>query len=140
MKGGYQNQRIKPALAGIAQWIECGLRTKGSLVQFPVRAHAWVVGQIHRRGCMRGNHILMFLSLSFFHINAWLALMRRLLGTWHTTQACALTGNLTSDPLVRKSALSLLSHTSQGVGKFSLIIFQISFQFLALPLLLLAPL
>ena len=27
-------------LAGVAHWIEHGLQTKGSLVQFPVRAHA----------------------------------------------------------------------------------------------------
>ena len=36
------------------------------------------------------------------------------LGTWPTTQACALTANQTGDPLVRRPALSLLSHTSQG--------------------------
>ena len=35
-----------------------------------------------------------------------------LLGTWLITQACALTGNWTSDPL----ALSPLSYTSQGWG------------------------
>ena len=35
-------------LAGVAQWIERGLRVKGSLVQFPVRAHAWVVGRVPR--------------------------------------------------------------------------------------------
>ena len=37
-----------------------------------------------------------------------------LLGTWPTTQACALTGNPTSDPLVCRPELSPLSHTSQG--------------------------
>ena len=42
-----------------------GLQTKGSLVQFPVRAHAWVVGQIPNMGHTRDNHTLMFLSLSF---------------------------------------------------------------------------
>ena len=30
------------ALAGVAQWVECGLQTKGLPVRFPVRAHAWV--------------------------------------------------------------------------------------------------
>ena len=45
---------------------------------------------------------------------AWLPLMRPLQGTWPTTQACALTGNGTSDPLVHRPALSPLSHTSQG--------------------------
>ena len=42
-----------------------GLRTKVSLVRFPVRAHAWVAGQVPSRGCVRGNHMLMFPSLSF---------------------------------------------------------------------------
>ena len=36
------------------------------------------------------------------------------LGTWLTVQACALNGNLTSDPLVHRPALNPLSHTSQG--------------------------
>ena len=45
--------------------LNAGLETKGSLVQFPVRAHAWVAGQVPSRGCMRGNHTLMFLSPSF---------------------------------------------------------------------------
>ena len=35
-----------------------------SLVGFPVRAHAWVVGHIPSRGRVRGNHTLIFLSLS----------------------------------------------------------------------------
>ena len=34
------------ALAGVAQWIECWPATKGSLVRFPVMAHAWVAGQV----------------------------------------------------------------------------------------------
>ena len=51
------------ALAGVAQWIEHGLGTKGSPVQFPVRAHAWVAGQVPNGGHVRGNHTLMFLSL-----------------------------------------------------------------------------
>ena len=37
-----------------------------------------------------------------------------LLGTWPATQACALTGNRTSDPLVRRPVLNPLSHSSQG--------------------------
>ena len=40
------------ALAGVAQWIELGLRTKGSPVRFPVRAHAWVAGQVPSGGAM----------------------------------------------------------------------------------------
>ena len=33
-----------------------------------------------------------------------------------TTQACALTGNPTSNPLVRRLTLNPLSHTSQGTN------------------------
>ena len=36
------------------------------------------------------------------------------LGMWPTTQACALTGNQTNNPLVRRPALNPLSHTGQG--------------------------
>ena len=44
----------------------------------------------------------------------WLPLVRLLLGTWPTTQACASTVNPTRDPLVRRLVLNPLSHTSQG--------------------------
>ena len=44
----------------------------------------------------------------------WLPLAHSQLGTWPATQACALTGNRTGDPLVCKPALNPLSHTSQG--------------------------
>ena len=37
-------------------------------------------------------------------------------GTWPTTQACALTGNQTGKPLVRRPALNPLSHTCQGTS------------------------
>ena len=47
-------------------------------------------------------------------MNMWLPLAHPPLGTWPATQACALTGNLTSDPLVHRLALNPLSHTSQG--------------------------
>ena len=54
------------ALAGVAQsGLSAGLQTKGLLVQFPVRAHAWVAGQLPSGRHVRGNHTLMFLSLSF---------------------------------------------------------------------------
>ena len=46
------------------------------------------------------------------NINVWLPLTHSLLGTWPATQACALTGNQTSDPLIHRLALNLLSHTS----------------------------
>ena len=45
--------------------LSASLQTKGLQVLFPVRAHAWVVGQVPSRGCSRGNHTLMHLSLSF---------------------------------------------------------------------------
>ena len=47
------------------------------------------------------------------NINVWLPLTRPLLGTLPETQACALTGNGTGDPLVHRLALNLLTHTSQ---------------------------
>ena len=48
------------------------------------------------------------------NINVWLPFERPLLRTWPATQACALTGNQTSEPLVRRPALNPLSHTSRG--------------------------
>ena len=46
------------------------------------------------------------------NIYVWLPLTHPLLRIWPTTQACALTGNGTSDPLVHRLALNPLSHTS----------------------------
>ena len=51
------------------------------------------------------------------NINAWLPFMRPHRGIWPTTQACALTGNRTGDPLVHRSALNPLNHTSHGAPK-----------------------
>ena len=48
------------------------------------------------------------------NISVWLPLVCPQLGLWAATQACALTGNQTSDPLVCRLALNPLSHTSQG--------------------------
>ena len=48
------------------------------------------------------------------NINVWLPLPHPKPETWPTTQACVLTGNRTSDPLVHRPALNPLSHTSQG--------------------------
>ena len=47
-----------------------------------------------------------------------LPLARPLLGTWPTTQACALTRNQTGDLLVCSLALNPLSYTSQGICPF----------------------
>ena len=48
------------------------------------------------------------------NINVCLPLTHPLLGTWPATQACALTGNPTGTPLVRRPVLKPLSHTSEG--------------------------
>ena len=56
------------------------LRTKGSPVWFPVRAHAWVVGWVPSGGHVRGNHTLMFLSFSFslpFSKNKYIKLKKK---------------------------------------------------------------
>ena len=50
------------------------------------------------------------------NVHVWLPLKHPLLGTWPTTQACALTRNRTSNPLILRLALSPLSHTSQGIN------------------------
>ena len=46
------------------------------------------------------------------NITVWLPLMHRLLRTWPATQACAVTGNRTCEPVVRRLAPNPLSHTS----------------------------
>ena len=51
----------------------------------------------------------------------WLLLAHPQLGTWPETQACALIGNRTSDPLVCRLALNPLSHTSHSSTFFILI-------------------
>ena len=53
------------------------------------------------------------------NINVWLPLKCPLLGTWSITQACALTGNHTDNPLFLRWALNPLSHTSQGSFSFN---------------------
>ena len=53
------------ALAGVPEWVDHGLWTKGPPARFPVMAHAWVAGQVPSGGHVRGNHTLMFLSLSY---------------------------------------------------------------------------
>ena len=57
-------KHIQPWLVWLSR-VSASLGTKGSLVRFPVRAHDWVAGQVPSRELMRGNHTLMFLSLSF---------------------------------------------------------------------------
>ena len=58
-------KNIKIALAVVAQWIEYWPVHKRVAGSVPIRAQAWVAVQVPSRGHMRGNHTLMFLSLSF---------------------------------------------------------------------------
>ena len=48
------------------------------------------------------------------NINVWLLLKCLQPGTWPATQTCALTGNQTSNHLLRRLAFNPLSHTNQG--------------------------
>ena len=53
------------ALTGVAQWIEYQPVNQRVAGPIPSQAHAWVTGQVPRWRQRRGNHTLMFLSLSF---------------------------------------------------------------------------
>ena len=53
---------IGPGLVWLSG-LSASLQTKGSPVQFPGKAQAWVAGQVPSRGRVRGKHALMFLSL-----------------------------------------------------------------------------
>ena len=52
------------------------------------------------------------------NINEWLPVVCPPQGSWPATQACALTGNQSGDPLVLRPVLHPLSHTSQGYSIF----------------------
>ena len=52
------------------------------------------------------------------NVSVWLPLMCPPLGTWPVTQARALPGNRTGDPLVCRPELNPVSHTSQGQNLF----------------------
>ena len=53
------------------------------------------------------------------NINVWLPITGPSLGTWPATQACALTGSQTRDPLVHRLTLNPLSQsTSQSNSSF----------------------
>ena len=62
--GALKNGWIEPWVVWL-RGLSAGLQTKGSSVQFPVRARAWVADQVPSRRHVRGNHTLIFLSLSF---------------------------------------------------------------------------
>ena len=50
------------------------------------------------------------------NINVWLPLKRFLLGIWPATQACALTGNRTGDPLVCRPTLNPTEPLQPGLS------------------------
>ena len=66
--------------------LSASLRTQGPPVWFPVRAHAWVTGQVPSRGRSTSNHTWIFLSLSFplpsplSKINKWNIFLKY----WHS--------------------------------------------------------
>ena len=85
---------------------------------------------LHLKFCITksGVHIFLFLIFYLFlgrgegkekerdrNISVWLPLKGSLLETWPDTQACAVTGNWTGNPLGHRLALDPLNHTSQGV-------------------------
>ena len=53
------------APTGVAQWTEHQAANRRVASSIPVRAQAWVAGQVPSRGRAKGNYTLMFLSLSF---------------------------------------------------------------------------
>ena len=61
----FDQEQDSYALAGVAQWIECQPANPRVASSIPSQAHAWVAGQVPIWGCARGDHTLMFPSLSF---------------------------------------------------------------------------
>ena len=59
----YTEMQRGPGWCSSVDWVPA-CEPKGRLVP-PVRAHAWVVGQVPSRRHVRGNRALMFLSFSF---------------------------------------------------------------------------
>ena len=51
---------MKPRLVWLSE-LSTGLQTKRSLIQFLVRAHAWVVGLVPSCECARGNWLMFLL-------------------------------------------------------------------------------
>ena len=51
----------------MARWIECGLQTERWSVRFPVRAHAWVAGQVRPQlgACERQLRYIQSIDVSF---------------------------------------------------------------------------
>ena len=68
------------------------------------------------------------------NVNVWLPFAQPPLGTWPVTQACALTGNWTGEPLVCRLVLNPLSHTSQSYSNFFIPITHLTIQTLEISL------
>ena len=49
---------------GVPQWTEHGPANQRIAASIPSQGHACIAGQVSSRGCARGNHTMMFLSLS----------------------------------------------------------------------------
>ena len=64
---------MKPRLVWLSE-LSTGLQTKRSLIQFPVSAHAWVMGQVPSWGHVRDNQ-LMYLSHMYIDISLPLFLL-----------------------------------------------------------------
>ena len=63
--GGITTDNVEIALAGVAQWVERQTVKPRDTGSIPSQDTCLVVGQVPSRGCMGGNHTLMFISLSF---------------------------------------------------------------------------
>ena len=95
-----------------------GLRTKGSLVRFPVRTHAWIVGQVPSYGRARGNHTPS-LSLSlplFLKINKIFFLWGRYLCRTLNIGFLSVPGTEQGFEPGSASPRSTLSHTQRRLG------------------------
>ena len=75
--------------------LSAGLQTKGLPVPFPVRAYAWVAGQVPSWGHIMGNHTLMFLSLSFSFPSP---LSKSFLKNWFSLLTLMGTGDVLQNP------------------------------------------
>ena len=80
----------------------CLVFTRRMYIFFFVRFYLFIFKERGRAGDMERN------------INVWLPLACPQLGTWPSTQACAVTGNWTYNSLVHRLALNPLNHISQG--------------------------
>ena len=57
---------IKPPWVVWLSGLNAGLQTKTSLVQFQVKEHAWVVGQVPGWGRARGSQFIYLLHIDVF--------------------------------------------------------------------------